>query len=128
MRERFNEGAGMEELAGYSRAVRHGNRIVVSGTGDLAGDGTIGHPGDTYGQARAAFERAVAAVEHLGGKPEDVVRTRVFLAPDAAWRGALKAHKELFDSVRPVNTTVVVAGFPAPGMLVEVEVDADLSE
>lgn len=118
----------MEELAGYSRAVRHGDRIVVSGTGDLSGDGTIGHPGDTYAQARAAFERAVAAVEHLGGTPEDIVRTRVFLAPEADWRGALKAHKELFDGVRPVNTTVVVAGFPAPGMLVEVEVDADLSE
>ena len=118
----------MEELAGYSRAVRHGSRIVVSGTGDLAGDGTIGHPGDTYAQARAAFERAVAAVERLGGGRDDLVRTRVFLTPEADWRDALRAHKELFDSVRPANTTVIVAGFPAPGMLVEVEVDAELSE
>jgi enamine deaminase RidA (YjgF/YER057c/UK114 family) len=128
VRERFHEGAGMEELAGYSRAVRHGNLIVVSGTGDLAGDGTIGHPGDSYGQARAAFERAVAAVERLGGGREDVVRTRVFVTPEADWSGALRAHKELFDSVRPANTTMIVAGFPAPGMLVEVEVDAELSD
>jgi enamine deaminase RidA (YjgF/YER057c/UK114 family) len=128
VRERFHEGAGMEELAGYSRAVRHGNLIVVSGTGDLAGDGTIGNPGDTYAQARAAFERAVAAVERLGGKREDVVRTRVFLTPEADWRGALRAHKELFDSFRPANTTIIVAGFPARGMLVEVEVDAELSD
>jgi enamine deaminase RidA (YjgF/YER057c/UK114 family) len=127
VRERFQEGAGMEERAGYSRAVRHGNRIVVSGTGDLASDGTVGHPEDTYGQALAAFTRAVAAVERLGGGPDDVVRTRVFLTPEADWRGALQAHKELFDEVRPVNTTVIVAGFPAPGMLVEIEVDADLS-
>jgi enamine deaminase RidA (YjgF/YER057c/UK114 family) len=128
VRERFHEGAGMEELAGYCRAVRHGTLIAVSGTGDLAGDGTIGNPGDTYAQARAALERALGAVEHLGGRREDVVRTRVYVTPDGDWRGALRAHKELLGGVHPANTTVIVAGFPAPGMLVEVDVDAELSE
>jgi enamine deaminase RidA (YjgF/YER057c/UK114 family) len=128
MRERFREGAGFEELAGYSRAVRHGNVVAVSGTGDIAGDGTIGNPGDTYAQARAAFERSIGAVERLGGRREDVVRTRVYLTPAADWRGALRAHKELFGGIDPANTTVIVVGFPAPGMLVEVEVDAELSQ
>jgi enamine deaminase RidA (YjgF/YER057c/UK114 family) len=128
VRERFHEGAGMEEAAGYCRAVRHGNLIAVSGTGDLAGDGTIGHPGDTYAQARAAFERALGAVERLGGRRDDVVRTRVYVTPDGDWQGALRAHKEALGGVHPANTTVIVAGFPAPGMLVEVDLDAELSE
>jgi enamine deaminase RidA (YjgF/YER057c/UK114 family) len=128
MRRRFREGAGMEELAGYSRAVRHGDLIVVSGTGDLAGDGTIGHPGDTYGQARAAFERSISAIEELGGRREDVVRSRIYCTPESDWPGALRAHQELLGEVAPVNTTVIVVGFPAPGMLVEVELDAETSE
>jgi len=118
----------MEEVAGYSRAVRHGDLIVVSGTGDLAGDGTIGHPGDTYGQARAAFERSIAAIEELGGRREDVVRSRIYCTPESDWQGALRAHQELLGEVAPVNTTVIVVGFPAPGMLVEVELDAETSE
>jgi enamine deaminase RidA (YjgF/YER057c/UK114 family) len=128
MRRRFREGAGMEELAGYSRAVRHGNLIVVSGPGDLAGNGTIGHPGDTYGQARVAFERSIAAIEELGGRREDVVRSRIYCTPESDWQGALRAHQELLGEVAPVNTTVIVVGFPAPGMLVEVELDAETSE
>ena len=59
MREKFREGAGFEERMGYARAVRHGSRIAVSGTGDLAGDGTIGHPGDPEAQARAALAPSV---------------------------------------------------------------------
>ena len=127
-RERFREGVGFEDVAGYSRAVRHGDVIAVSGTGDVTGDGVVGHIGDTYGQARAAFERALAAVERLGGRREDVVRTRVYLTPEADWREAIRAHKELFDGVDPANTTLVVAAFVAPQMLVEVEVDAVLSQ
>jgi enamine deaminase RidA (YjgF/YER057c/UK114 family) len=102
--------------------------MVASKTGDIAGDGTIGNPGDTYAQARAAFERSIGAVERLGGRREDVVRTRVYLTPDGDWRGALRAHKELFGGIDPANTTVIVVGFPAPGMLVEVELDAETSE
>jgi enamine deaminase RidA (YjgF/YER057c/UK114 family) len=70
----------------------------------------------------------VAAVERLGGQREDIVRTRVYLTPEADWRGAIRAHKELFGGIEPANTTLFVAGFVAPEMLVEVEVDAELSE
>jgi enamine deaminase RidA (YjgF/YER057c/UK114 family) len=125
--ERYREGAGFEETAGYSRAARHGNRIAVSGTGDVAGDGSVGHPGDTYGQTHSSLERALAAVERLGGRRADVIRTRIYLAPQADWREAARAHKELIGEVAPANTTFFVAGFVAEEMLVEVEVDADLA-
>lgn len=128
MRERYREGAGFEEVAGYSRAARHGSRIAVSGTGDLARDGTVGHPGDTYGQTRASLERALAAVERLGGRREDVIRTRVYLVEQADWREAVRAHKELLGGVDPANTTLFVAGFVAEEMLVEVELDAELTD
>jgi enamine deaminase RidA (YjgF/YER057c/UK114 family) len=125
--ERYREGAGFEETAGYSRAARHGNRIAVSGTGDVAGDGSVGHPGDTYGQTRSSLERALAAVERLGGRRADVIRTRIYLAPQADWREAARAHKVLLGEVAPANTTFFVAGFVAEEMLVEVEVDAELA-
>jgi enamine deaminase RidA (YjgF/YER057c/UK114 family) len=128
VRDRYREGAGFEEVAGYSRAARHGSRIAVSGTGDLAGDGSVGHPGDTYGQTRASLERALAAVERLGGRREDVIRTRVYLVEKADWREAVRAHKELLGGVDPANTTFFVAGFVAEGMLVEVELDAEIAD
>ena len=127
MRERYREGVGFEEVAGYSRAVRHGERIVVSGTGDVASDGAVGHPGDSYGQTRASLERALAAVARLGGRREDVVRTRLYLTRAADWREAVRAHKELLDGVDPANTTFFVAGFVVDEMLVEVELDAELA-
>jgi enamine deaminase RidA (YjgF/YER057c/UK114 family) len=127
MRERFREGVGFEDVAGYSRAVRHGDRIAVSGTADLDRDGAVGHPGDTYGQTRAALERTLAAVERLGGTQDDVVRTRIYLVPRADWREAVRAHKELLGGVDPANTTLFVAGFVAEEMLVEVELDAQIT-
>ena len=128
MHQRYREGAGFEEAAGYSRAARHGTRIAVSGTGDLAGDGRVGHLGDTYGQTRASLERALGAVERLGGRRADVIRTRLYLAPNAAWEEAVRAHKELLGGIDPANTTFFVAGFVADEMLVEIEVDAELAD
>ena len=127
MPARYREGVGFEDVAGYSRAVRAGNVIAVSGTGDLTPDGTVGNPGETYAQALAALERALAAVERLGGRREDVIRTRLYLTRDAEWRDAVRAHKELLGGIDPANTTLFVAGFVAPEMLVEVEVEAVLS-
>jgi enamine deaminase RidA (YjgF/YER057c/UK114 family) len=86
------------------------------------------HPGDTYRQARAALERALAALGALGGSPRDVLRTRLYLAPGADWHGAARAHAELLGEVAPANTTLYVAGMVGDGFLVEVEVDAELAE
>ena len=123
-RRHVRSGSPFEATAAYARAVRVGDLIAVSATAATAPDGTAEHPGDTYGQARAAIARALAAVEELGGSAADVIRTRVYLVPDAAWRDAVRAHAEAFAGVDPANTTVVVAGFIPDGVLVEVELDA----
>jgi enamine deaminase RidA (YjgF/YER057c/UK114 family) len=115
---------GFETVGGYARAVRVGSIVAVSGTTATAGDGVIAHPGDAYLQTRVAFERALAALNELGGTPDDVVRTRIFLAPGADWRRSVDAHRELFEAVAPANTTLFVAGLIPDGALVEVEVEA----
>ncbi len=117
---RYSDGRGFEKKAGYSRAVRRGPRIHVSGT-TAADDG-----GDTYAQALQALEQALAAVTELGGTKHDVVRTRLMLAPDADWEAAALAHVQLLGSVAPANTMVYVAGLIGDGYLVEVEVEAEV--
>jgi enamine deaminase RidA (YjgF/YER057c/UK114 family) len=116
-REVLRTGGGAEELAGYSRAVRTGSWISVSGTAPAG-------RGDVHDQTLEAFRIALAAVEHFGGTVANVARTRIFLAAGSDWRGAAAAHRELFGEVTPANTTLFVAGFIPEGVLVEVEVDA----
>jgi enamine deaminase RidA (YjgF/YER057c/UK114 family) len=118
------DGTGWEAEAGYSRAARSGCCIAVSGTTDTAPDGTAAHPGDTHAQARACLERALAAAGTLGARPDQVLRTRLLLAPGADWRGAARAHAEVLGEVAPANTTLFVAGLVGEGFLVEVELDA----
>lgn len=125
--KRYRDGTGWEEQAGYSRAVRHLGHIAVSGTTANGADGGALHPGDTYMQTVVALERAFAAIGALGGSLEDVVRTRVYLAPGADWEGASRAHAELLGSVAPANTMVYVAGLIGEGFMVEVELDAVVS-
>ena len=117
---RYTDGRGFEKKAGYSRAVRRGSRIHVSGT--TAADDR----GDTYVQALQALEQALAAVTELGGTKHDVVRTRLMLAPDADWQAAARAHVQLLGSVAPANTMVYVGGLIGDGYLVEVEVEAEV--
>jgi enamine deaminase RidA (YjgF/YER057c/UK114 family) len=122
---RHFDGTGWEVDAGYARAARHGSRIAVSGT-TAHGDPDVLHPGDTYGQAVVALRRALAAVEALGGDLTAVVRSRIYLAPDADWRGAARAHAEVLGPVSPANTTLFVHGLVGEGFLVEVELDAEV--
>jgi enamine deaminase RidA (YjgF/YER057c/UK114 family) len=128
--ERVNhrDGTAFEQLAAYSRAVRKGSRIVVSGTAATAPDGSVLAPGDAYEQARVAIERALAAVVALGGTREDVVLTRLLLAPGADWRAAVRAHAEAFAGIDPANTTWFVGGLIPPGALLELELEAIVDE
>jgi enamine deaminase RidA (YjgF/YER057c/UK114 family) len=121
--QRVKESGGFGEAAAYSRAVRFGPHIAVSGTAPLA-DGRVLHPGDSYRQAQAAIERALRAAAELGARPEDVIRTRLLLAPDCDWREAVRAHAEAFAGIDPANTTYFVGGLIPEGALVEVELDA----
>jgi enamine deaminase RidA (YjgF/YER057c/UK114 family) len=117
MRQTYREGGGFEEAAAYSRAVRIGPYVAVSGTAAREG-------GDAYAQTAEALRRALAAAAELGAGPEDVLRTRLLLAPGCDWEGAVRAHREAFAGVDPANTTYFVSGFIPEGALVEVELDA----
>jgi enamine deaminase RidA (YjgF/YER057c/UK114 family) len=117
------DGSEFEELAGYSRAVRIGTHVAVSGTAALA-DGVVLHPGDSYGQTREALARALAAAEQVGASAGDVIRTRLLLADGCDWHAAVRAHGEVFAAIAPANTTFFVADFIPEGVLVEVELDA----
>ena len=126
--ERHRSGSPFEKTAAYCRAVRSGPAVAVSGTAATAPDGGALYPGDTYGQTREAFERAMAAARALGASPDDTVRTRLYLSPESDWQEAVRAHREVFEGIDPANTTVYVAGFIPVGVLVEVELDAWVAE
>jgi enamine deaminase RidA (YjgF/YER057c/UK114 family) len=122
--QRYSDGSGWEERAGYSRAVRAGDAITVSGTTAHGPDGAALHPGDTYAQARVCLDRIERAIVALGGSIGDVVRTAVYLAPEAEWADAGRAHRERFAEAPPANTTLYVAGLVGDGFLVEIEAQA----
>ena len=121
-RQTYCEGSRFEELAAYSRAVRVGAHVSVSGTAPIDAGGLV-HLDHAYGQTLFALRKAMAATAALGAGPEDVLRTRLLLAPGADWEGAVRAHGEVLADVRPANTTYFVGGF-VPDVLVEVELDA----
>jgi enamine deaminase RidA (YjgF/YER057c/UK114 family) len=112
---------------GFSRAVRVGPHVFVAGTAPIMPDGAD-PPKDAYGQAKRCFEIILAALEEAGAQPEDVVRTRIYLTRPEDWEEAGRAHGEVFAAVRPANAMIVVRGFVDPRWLVEIEVDAVVSE
>jgi enamine deaminase RidA (YjgF/YER057c/UK114 family) len=117
MRKKYREGGGFEEAAAYSRAVRIGQHVAVSGTSPREG-------GDVYEQTREAITRALAAASELGASKYDVLRTRLLLVHGCDWQGAIKAHAEAFAGIDPANTTYFVSGFIPEDVLVEFELDA----
>lgn len=123
--QQFTDEAQWQELAGYSRAVRSGSHIAVSGTTASGPDG-LPIAADTYRQTLDALRRGVNAIVALGGQGADVVRTRVYLVPGADWQAAARAHQEVFGSVRPANTMLFVTALVGDGLLVEIELDAEV--
>ena len=115
-----------EKIVGYSRAVRVGKTVEVSGTAAAAPDGSILSPGDVYGQARDALRIIGEALADSGASFANVVRTRVYLTDASTWQEAGRAHGEVFSEIRPANTTMAVAGFVDPAILVEIEATAIL--
>lgn len=121
---RFTDGSGWQDQAGYSRAVRRGNVIIVSGTTATGPDGSALHTGDTGAQARLCLRRIEAALTGLGASLDDVVQTVVYLAPGASWEQAAHAHLEVLGAVRPASTMLYVAGLIGDGFLVEIQAQA----
>lgn len=120
----MQSGAPWEKVVGYCRAQRVGPHVVVSGTAPVAEDGGVAAPGDAYGQARRCLEIIAAALEELGARPADVVRTRIFVTDIEQWDAIGRAHAEFFGEDRPACTMVEVARLIDPEMLVEIEADA----
>jgi enamine deaminase RidA (YjgF/YER057c/UK114 family) len=122
--ERQNVGSGTpwEQLAGYSRAVRLGNLVWVSGTTASDASGAV-HGEDAEAQTRFILRKISAALEEVGATLGDVVRTRIYVARLEDWEAVARVHGEVFGAIRPANTLVQVAGLVA-GRLVEIEADA----
>ncbi len=123
-RQRVSSGSPFEEPIGFSRAVRVGNRVLVSGTGPVWPDGSCDP--DPHAQATRCFEIALVALAEAGGSPADVVRTRMYVTDAQHWQAVGRAHGEVLTAVRPAATMVVVAGLVDPRWLVEVELEAVL--
>ncbi|MBX9393254.1 RidA family protein [Streptomyces sp. TRM72054] len=120
---RVQSGSPWEESFGFARAVAVGDRVLVAGTTSFKGSVLYGE-GDPYEQAKVAFTSAVEAIAEFGLGVDSVIRTRMFLTHARDVDAVGRAHKELFGSVRPVSTLLVVEGFVDPRILVEVEVEA----
>lgn len=125
-RAAVSSGSPYEPLIGFSRAVRIGDRIEVSGTAPVWPDGSVDP--DPRVQARRCLEIIVAAIQQLGGSAADVVRTRVFLTNAADWKEIGAAHGEVFADIRPASTMVVVAALLDERWNVEIEATAVVSE
>jgi enamine deaminase RidA (YjgF/YER057c/UK114 family) len=120
-RRRVPTTAPWAEAVGYSRAIRVGESVHVSGTAPVDPDGAIAFPGDAYAQAQRCLEIIVWALGEAGARPEHVVRTRMYVRHSSDWEAVGKAHAEVFGHVRPATTLVQVAGFVDPEILVEIE-------
>ncbi|GAB2955534.1 RidA family protein [Streptomyces heilongjiangensis] len=120
---RVHSGSPWEESFGSARAVAAGDRVLVAGTTSFKGDVLYGE-GDPYEQARVAFTSAVEALGEFGLGAESVIRTRMYLAHLRDVDAVGRAHRELFEPVRPAATLLVVDGFFDPRILVEVEIEA----
>jgi len=125
-RQKISSGAKWESIVGYSRAVRVGNRIYVTGTTALGDDGEIVGIDDAYAQAVQCLKNIEAALNRLGAGLEHVVRTRMFVTDISRWQEYGRAHGELLRDVMPATTMVEVRALIDPRMLIEIEADAEL--
>ncbi len=124
-RKNLDSGSRWEEICAYSRAVRIGNRILVSGTTATHTDGSGICPGDAAGQATYALDKIAASIASLGGSLADVVRTRIYITDESDWEPVARVHGRYFRRIRPANTLVTVSSLVG-GYLVEIEAEAIL--
>lgn len=124
MRQLISNGNPMEEIVGFSRAVRVGSFIAIGGTAPVDSDGNTVGVGDVFAQTTQCFEIIKAALEQAGSGLQDIVRTRVILTDIDTWKEAIEARKKYCVDSRPVDTIMAVTSFVNPEWLVEIEVDA----
>ena len=127
-RRRVSSNSPYEPLIGFSRAVRVGDTVYVSGTVAWGPDGQLVGQGDVYLQAKQTIANIQAALQEAGATLKDVVRTRIYLTDISRWEEAARAHREAFADVRPAASMIEVSRLADPEMLVEIEAIAVVGE
>ena len=125
--QKLSSGAKWEDIVGYSRAVKAGNRIIIGGTTAIDENSNVVGIDDAYAQAKYIFKKIEIYLEQFGASLENVIHNKIYVTDISRWEDIAKAHAEFFGKIKPCCTMIEVKGFITPEMLVEIETEAVIS-